>query len=203
MPAVAGVALFFLRSIFGASVAPPASDHMPAAEKGKSDAQAMFHFPGHAHWLPLWTEQPSDGGLRRFLIVGGVAVFLLLLPQALLGGYHRVGAEVCGAFVAVVLVGVLVRHLRWRRRGCLVRIDEDAITVTGARTVGWDEICEVREVRRGYWEGLVPVAREGFELPVFEVVLFWVRPSTAAARTARRWGGPLVLLPAKLDVGTT
>ncbi|WP_164835834.1 PH domain-containing protein [Actinacidiphila soli] len=98
---------------------------------------------------------------------------------------------------------MLVRHLRWRRRGCLVRIDEDGITVTGARTVGWDEICEVREVRRGQWLGLVPIAREGFELPLFEVVLFWVRPSTAAARTARRWGGPLVLLPAKLDVGGT
>jgi hypothetical protein len=84
-----------------------------------------------------------------------------------------------------------------------VRIDEVGITVTGARTVGWDEICEVREVRRGYWEGLVPIAREGFELPLFEVVLFWVRPSAAAAHTAPRWGGPLVPLPAKLHVSMT
>lgn len=140
------------------------------------------------------------GGLRRFLVLVGMLVLFFLLPQVLMGGYHRTAAEVGVAGVATLLVGALVRHLRWRRRGCLVRIGEDGITVTGARTVGWNEIREVREVRRAGWLGLVPIAGEGVELPLFDVVLFRVRPSTAAARTERRWGGPLILLPAKLDV---
>lgn len=143
------------------------------------------------------------GGLRRLLVLAGMLVLFFLLPQVLLGGYHRTVAEVGGAFVASLLVGALVRHLRWRRRGCLVRIGEDGITVTGARTVGWNEIREVREVRRAGWLGLVPIAEEGIELPLFDVVLFRVKPSTAAARTERRWGGPLILLSAKLDVDGT
>ncbi|MEV5012641.1 MULTISPECIES: PH domain-containing protein [unclassified Streptomyces] len=139
------------------------------------------------------------GGLRRFFVLVGVPTLWVLL----LGGLHRTLAEVGGAFVVMLLVAVVVRHLRWRRRGCLVRIDDDGITVTGARTVGWNEIREIREVRRAGWQGLVPIAREGIELPLFDVVLFWVRPSTAAARMERRWGGPLVLFPAKLDADGT
>ncbi len=128
------------------------------------------------------------GGLRRFLVLVGMLVLFFLVPQVLMGGYHRTAAEVGGAGVATLLVGALVRHLRWRRRGCLVRIGEDGITVTGARTVGWNEIREVREVRRAGWLGLVPIAGEGVELPLFRCVLFRVRPGVRL-RPARNAAG--------------
>lgn len=71
------------------------------------------------------------GGLRRLVVLAGTVV-LFLVPQWLRGGYYRTPTAVCGAFVAVVSVGALVRHLRWRRRGCLVRIDEDGSRIKDA-----------------------------------------------------------------------
>lgn len=149
------------------------------------------------------------GGLGRVLspFVGPLVLCLGDLMRRLPfdGRSWSVPAVFAGAcaLVLVFLVGrELVRYRRRRRRGCLVRIDDSGITLAGSRTVGWDAIREVRDVRRSGRQGLVPIAHAGVELPLFDAVPLRDR-ARVAARVERFWGGPLVLIPSRLDTDAT
>ncbi|SEO97491.1 hypothetical protein [Actinacidiphila rubida] len=85
----------------------------------------------------------------------------------------------------------------------MLRIDGLGITVLGARTVGWDEIRVVHLVRRSMTTAVVPIPREGMNLPLLDLTLFRSRSVERAARNTKRWGGPLVLLPKALDADET
>jgi hypothetical protein len=138
------------------------------------------------------------GGLGRLLVT-----LVLLSPSSVNSaashdGFDAVlGRVACGFLVLLVLLAV-VRHVRWRRKGCLVRLDDAGVTLAGGHTVNWREISEVRDVRKH--RGLVFVPRDGVTLPVFSIALFHLRPGTLVERMTRRWGSPLVLLPRFLDV---
>jgi hypothetical protein len=143
------------------------------------------------------------GGVGR-LLLASVVLSLSQVRMAVFGDgvFAVLGKAVCGLF-ALLLLAVVIRHVRWRRKGCLVRVDDAGITLAGEPTVGWGDVSEVREVRKGQIIGLVVIPRDGVTLPVLHITLFTLRPGTLAARTARRWGSPLVLFPRVLDVSRT
>jgi hypothetical protein len=144
------------------------------------------------------------GGLARTAVGLGVAAVPLVSLLIFKRGIGPSVATAGYALFAVLLVGEVVRYVRWRAKGCLVRLDAAGVTLSGGRVVGWDEIREVREVRRSrYADGLVFLPRDGAELPVFAITLFVLRPRTQAERMACIWGSPLVLSPRTLDVSRT
>ncbi|MFI1092777.1 hypothetical protein [Streptomyces sp. NPDC020917] len=136
--------------------------------------------------------------LRTILLpmVWMVPTYVLMMRH---GGWDRALGGVVLALFGLAVVTTVATHWRLRRQGCVLRIDDSGITVVGKRTVGWDEIRVVRVVRRSAVTAVVPVPREGVELPMLDLSLFRLRTAGRAARTARRWGGPLVLLPKALD----
>jgi hypothetical protein len=143
------------------------------------------------------------GGIAP-IVVTVVLILLCFVSEAVFGsGISAVVARVAFPVLAVLLVATVVRHLRWRAKGRLVRLDDTGVTVLDGRTVGWAEIREVREVHKRATEGLVFLPRDDAELPVFSITLFVLRRRSQAARMTRLWGSPLVLVPGHLNVSRT
>lgn len=148
----------------------------------------------------------GDGPLAGPLELGTRKLRVILLPLLCMeaplivqfshSGFDRVMGSVCAAFVALAALVAVAARLRMKRLGCVLRIDECGITVTGKRTIGWDEIRQVRVVRRGRQAFVVPIPREGLDLPTLDLGLFASSSGRKAARFTRRWGGPLVVVPA-------
>jgi hypothetical protein len=110
-------------------------------------------------------------------------------------------AALVGLALLVLLVTMVallvVRQLRLRAQGALLRLDDAGIALFDGRTVGWSEIGEVREVSKG--TALAFFARGSAELPAFAPgVLLFSAEGVARRRTAR-YGTPLVLFPVALD----
>jgi len=145
---------------------------------------------------------PDFGPLE--IRAGGLGWKLVSVASGLLFGVRLVtkdgyevvlGMSLCGLGGLAVL-RLVVEHVIWRRKGCLVRLDDAGVTLFDGRTVSWREISEVRDPRKG--PVLVFLPRDGATLPVFSRELF-LRPHTARERLTRRWGSPLVLIPGALD----
>ncbi|MYS23376.1 hypothetical protein GA0115240_152318 [Streptomyces sp. DvalAA-14] len=143
------------------------------------------------------------GGLGRLLAKAMLPATALVLQAVVRDGFAGTIDTVICAFVGAMVLGVGVRHVRWRSKGCLVRLDEAGVTLTGVRTVGWAEIREVREVHRNAWEGLVFLPQDDAVLPMFDIPLFVLRRRTRRDRRTRLWGSPLVLSPMNLDASRT
>ena len=145
----------------------------------------------------------ATGGLGR--LVGTLILFAVSVAAQMIfrSGVAGTVAQVACAFFAVLVLAAVVRHVRWRAKGALVRLDDAGITLVHGRTVGWAEIREMREVHKGFTQGLVLLPRDDAELPVFAITLFVLRRRSQAARMTRRWGSPLVLVPGHLDVSRT
>jgi len=112
-------------------------------------------------------------------------------------GYEvGLGISLCG-LAGFGVLKLVVEHVIWRRKGCLVRLDDAGVTLFDGQTVSWREISEVRYP--GKSPLLVFLPRDGATLPVFSQELF-LRPRAARERLTRRWGSPLVLVPRNLDV---
>lgn len=115
------------------------------------------------------------------------------------GGFVQAWSEFLLCFAGLALLSLVVVRRRTADQGGVLRIDDSGITVLGARTVGWDEIRVVRVVRRSGVTAVVPIPREGMDLPMLDLGLFRSRSARRAARNTRRWGGPLVIVPRALD----
>ncbi|MFG1806176.1 hypothetical protein [Streptomyces sp. NPDC049040] len=107
-----------------------------------------------------------------------------------------VGMSLMGLILAAVLL-MVVRQLRLRSLGPLLRIDEAGIALFDGRTVRWTEIREVREVGKGTGLAFLPAGPA--ELPVLAPALFMASPEGVARRRTERYGTPLVVFPAALD----
>ncbi|MCL2731689.1 MAG: hypothetical protein FWE15_16885 [Actinomycetia bacterium] len=114
-------------------------------------------------------------------------------------GYERILSVIGASMAGLAVLSVLLTRWRLQRQGCVLRIDDSGITVVGKRTVGWDEIRVVRVVQRSAVTAVVPVPREGVDLPLLDLSLFRARSAQRAARAVRRWGSPLVLVLRALD----
>ena len=115
--------------------------------------------------------------------------------------HNHITAFVGKVLLVLVLAGLVVtvvRVVRARAQGPLLRLDDAGITFTHGRTVGWGEISEIREVNKG--AGLAFLPEGQVELPPLAPVLFRSSAQGVARRRTKRFGTPLVLFPQGLDV---
>lgn len=148
---------------------------------------------------------PESGPLE--IRAGGIGWPLVAVGSSMLGTsrlaleHNRIDALIGRSLLAFVAAGVVVvvaRHVLLRARGPLLRLDDAGITFFDGLTVGWGEIGEVREVSKGTGLAFLPEAPA--ELPPLALVLFPASAEGVARRRTRRFGTPLVLFPAGLDV---
>lgn len=114
--------------------------------------------------------------------------------------HNHITALVGKVLLVLVLAGLLlavVRLVRLRTQGALLRLDDAGIAFPDGRTVTWGEIAEVRQTDKG--GGLAFFPRGAVELPPYAPVLFRSSVAGVARRRTERFGTPLVLFPVVLD----
>lgn len=185
---------------------------LPAAQGASAPRAPSPRFPSMTSTAP----RPTAGTPLELRAAGiGLPLFILLVVVGLPAFRRLISPHGTADFVLgvvdtiVVVVGLavaIVVGLRGRALGCLLRLDEEGVTVKGEPTVPWTDLSAVHwgkppkgsGKRHGALAPLVFVPRPGVVLAPVPGPLLRSHYESRTARNLKRYGSPLVFAPAQL-----